>query len=244
MNKKQYLIELERIERNSHSFLKYFGIFWGAILVFIVQNYGENSIAKTLGDQMVQFFANPTDLNFLGFGLLFIGVIMILSSLILLMATALGAVKGIENFPYQKRLNVLNEFLRKSVLLGILGSLSLLLLFLVSLMKTSQELAHNAILLGKIFFWIAFLAIFLFDPIFLLNKRRWRGVWAWVNAVISISIAILFILTNVFKLPPILLVILIFTFLIYAPIRLILSVWILPFFFSESVNQLFPKYNL
>jgi hypothetical protein len=242
MSEKEYFREMDRIERNSHRFLTYFGIFWGAILIFIVQNYNQNSIAKTLGDQTASFFANPFGtLNMLGAVLLYLGIIFIAFSLIMLMAVAAMAGRKIQNKMDTKFLAVLDMNFLKSILLGLFGSFALIFLFVLSLMMNSGgTLQNNAVTIGNIFFYVIFIAIFFFDPAAILYQSKGKGFWRWVNFVVAWFIGIVFILSKFMAITPVVLLIFLLVFLAYVPVRIILTTWKKKFFIIEKLEWIFP----
>ncbi len=247
-NENAYLEEIERIEKNSHSFLRYFGLFWGAILVFLIQKYDENSIAHVIADQIAQFFINPLGtLNLLCFLLLFSGVISILVSLIFLMLTIVFASKRVEIKPYEKHLSTLRKNFMVSVCLGIAGSVILFFLFILLLMNSANQDTNNATVIGNIFFYVSFGLIFIIAPFLGLNQKKWKGFWAWVNLVSSVFIGCIFLWSKVFSVNKIVMIIFLIVFLLYSPIRVVLPIlWRKQdLFYTEKwvmkqLNRIFP----
>jgi len=182
--------QLRRIESTSLQYLKYFFIFWGTLVLFILYYFDTNTIAKQVGGSWVVLISgNAADFP-VAINNIFFLVIVFLTGFVSMFLLANG-IPAIEENKHKIGgvIEKKREFLVTSTQFGILNS-TLLVAYLVYLANINTNIEFKNLIIGiqpwviGLFIAYVYLAIPLLRLIDSLKEYAWRRILVFSSLVV------------------------------------------------------------
>lgn len=198
MNNEEKKQEIKRIEEHSTRFLKYFSIFWGTLIYFIITNSNSNNLAHKILENLIVIFTGTLDYPGIMMTIFIYSLVLLIVLVLALLVNnmTLGTLdfKSLDELLKKKY-----ENLREGTVFGYLVSIYLILVLIVILLFDNTQVNQILRLLSWITSSVVIILFFIIEPIhrFLSKGEIWAKVWRSIIGLLSMYVAVIFFATQI-----------------------------------------------